>query len=127
MYDKITCKDGLEMSVQASSYHYCTPCNDEGPYTHVEVGFPTEEVDTLMPYAEGGSTPTDTVYGFVPIQVVLDLLCERGGVVSGELPPNAFGLPTPTEEHAKALVDFYFEPTWDSRVPNPKCHKSTGE
>ena len=37
----ILCMDGFEFSVQASRDHYCTPRNDQGPYT---VGYPTSNV-----------------------------------------------------------------------------------
>ena len=37
----VRCRDGFEMSVQASLHHYCTPQQDDGPYTHVEVGAPS--------------------------------------------------------------------------------------
>ena len=31
------------VSIQASEYHYCTPRNNEGPYSEWEVGFPSED------------------------------------------------------------------------------------
>jgi hypothetical protein len=37
------CKDGASVSVQASSGHSCWPLGDEGPYSHVEAGFPSVE------------------------------------------------------------------------------------
>ena len=38
---EIVCKDGTTLSVQASEFHYCTPRDNKGPYTHVEIGFPS--------------------------------------------------------------------------------------
>jgi len=38
----IECIDGFMMSVQASSMHYCTPRENQGPYSEVEVGYPSE-------------------------------------------------------------------------------------
>jgi hypothetical protein len=76
---KIRCVDGLELSAQASHHHYCTPRDSVGPWTHVEVGFPTARVDLLMPYVEDESDPTGTVYGFVPIGVVAEAIEQHGG------------------------------------------------
>lgn len=47
----IECADGFTMSVQASRSHYCTPRNDVGPYTAVEVGFPSKHENRIAPYA----------------------------------------------------------------------------
>ena len=80
----IECADGFEMSVQASSYHYCTPRNSVGPWTHVEVGFPSERVEVLMPYAEDTFEPTSTIYAQVPINVVEYVITSHGGVKSSE-------------------------------------------
>lgn len=60
----------LGMSIQASSVHYCTPKNDIGPYTSFEIGFPSERIEDLMPYAEDADNPTETVYGRVPAAVI---------------------------------------------------------
>lgn len=70
------------------------------PYTAVEVGFPSERpepwhctarqdgwdsnndhgpCDGWESYAERDNDPTDTVYGFVPVQMVRDLIASHGG------------------------------------------------
>lgn len=76
----IECKDGFRMSVQASSMHYCTPRNDEGPYVAFEVGFPSEREEALMPYAEEPDAPTETIYGWVPAHVIDEIVAKHGGV-----------------------------------------------
>ncbi len=78
---QVACKSGLKMSVQASFSHYCEPREDCGPYTHVEVGFPSAKVEDLMPYAERPEEPTETVYGWVPIQLVESIISNNGGLV----------------------------------------------
>ena len=86
----VTCASGLTLSVQASVTHYCEPRNDAGPYTKVEIGFPSKKVEALMPYIDGDRFgPTENVYGYVPVQVVLDVIEANGGQVDGELPPIA--------------------------------------
>lgn len=77
----IRCADGLELSVQASSGHYCTPRQDLGPWTMVEVGFPSQRVEELMEYAEDPDKPTETVYGWVPVEVVEKIVNDHGGVI----------------------------------------------
>jgi hypothetical protein len=76
----IECADGLTMSVQASETHYCSPRSNLGPYTEVEVGFPSQLVEELMEYAESPSTPTDTVYAYVPVTVVEAVIEKHGGL-----------------------------------------------
>ena len=76
----IECADGFSMSVQAGSMLYCSPRNNDGPYTHFEVGFPSEREELLMPYVEDEFRPTDTVYAQVPIEVIVEVINKHGGV-----------------------------------------------
>jgi hypothetical protein len=77
---RIECADGLTLSVQASAFHYCTPRETGAhPYQSVEVGFPSERIEALMPYAEDAEAPTETVYGYVPVEVVNQIVTEHGG------------------------------------------------
>jgi hypothetical protein len=76
-----TCKDGFNMSVQSSKSHYCTPReNDCGYYSEVEVGFPSEKEDLLMPWCEDGTKPTATIYAFVPIEIIMAIVKKHGGL-----------------------------------------------
>jgi len=75
------CKDGLSLSIQASGHHYCTPRNYEGPYTSVEIGFPSKICPELLEYAEDIYKPIDTVYSYVPIEIVEKLIQDHGGLV----------------------------------------------
>ena len=86
--ESVICKDGFAMSVQASENHYCSP-RENGiamSYTSVEVGFPSDKEDLLMDWAEDGDKPTETVYGYVPVSVVIDVIEKHGGISSGQLP-----------------------------------------
>ena len=75
------------MSVQASKYNYCEPRIDNAnEYTAVEVGFPSDYESLLALWAEDPDNYTGTVYGFVPVQVIVDVCAKHGGVVSGDLP-----------------------------------------
>lgn len=83
----VVCRDGFSMSVQASRTHYCDPQDDVGPYTHVEVGYPSSYDFYLSTYAEDPGQPTDTVYGYVPADTITMCIDAHGGMVGGELPP----------------------------------------
>lgn len=96
---KITCADGFTLSVIAGGGTYCTPrpsllpgesdglCSNvgsdyPGPYTEVEVGFPSarpEPWGQWQEWAEDTAEPTDTVYGYVPVEAVRALIALHGG------------------------------------------------
>jgi len=40
----------------------------------------------LMEYCESPNKPTDTVYGWVPRQVIINVIAKHGGMVEGGLP-----------------------------------------
>ncbi len=74
------CADGFSMSVQASQFHYCSPRNDSGPYSHVEVGFPSREEELLAPYVDGDEVMMGGVCGMVPVEVVFAVMMKHGWV-----------------------------------------------
>lgn len=82
----VKCRDGFTMSVQASGRNYSSPRDDVGPYTAVEVGLPSHYDIHLNPYAEDPGRPTETVYGWVPEEVIGLCIDSHGGMVSGEIP-----------------------------------------
>lgn len=78
----IHCADGFEISVQASAIHYCIPRKDNAKfYEKVELGFPNHKDDLIIDYAETPDKPTETVYSFVPIELVEELIQKHGGIV----------------------------------------------
>jgi hypothetical protein len=79
---RIECADGFSLSVQAAHVAYCSPRRNIGPWHEVEVGFPSERPDYIMEYAEDPRRPTDTVYGYVPIELVEKLIAKHGGLCS---------------------------------------------
>jgi len=78
-FPRIECADGFTMSVQAREQAYCEPRTNKGPWTAVEVGFPSEKEQLLMEWAEQPDRPTDTVYGWVPVEVINEVIAKRGG------------------------------------------------
>jgi len=77
---RIRCADGLTFSAQASEYTYCSPRENIGPWVAVEIGFPSERVEEFMAYAESPEKPTETVYGWVPVEVVEAVVNAHGGL-----------------------------------------------
>lgn len=120
----IECRDGFLMSVVSGVGVYClpkpalydppdnwfenVPADYDGPFTHVEVGFPSErpepwechherdgcyglgvdapanEASGWKCYCESPETPTDTVYAYVPAQMVRLLIQLHGGEINYE-------------------------------------------
>ena len=91
-YRRLICADGFSMSVQADSGAYCEPRNNEGPYSEVEVGYPSVAEELLLPWAENPGIPTKTVYAYVPSEVVLEVVLKHGGFVDGTMPKMEMGL-----------------------------------
>ena len=78
---RIELADGENISIQASGTHYCSPRDDHGPWSMVEIGFPScKPQKEMMVYAEDASNPTSTVYGYVPIQIACDFINQHGGL-----------------------------------------------
>jgi hypothetical protein len=83
---KLKMEDGTEISVQASEFHYCSPRDNDGPYSAVECGFPTMRLpSTFKKYADYFSEDDDDldawrksdVYGWVPVEMVRDLILDH--------------------------------------------------
>ena len=73
--------DGVSLSVQASRHMYCSPRDNEGPYTKVEVGFPSETPpEAWKEFAENWEDPTGTIYGYVPLTMVMMYIGAHGGI-----------------------------------------------
>ena len=80
---RVVCRNGFSVSIQASSGHYCTPRSSYGPWETVELGYPSSHPGRrIAAYGEcmSSSWPTDTVYAYVPVRLVHDLLRKHGGV-----------------------------------------------
>lgn len=104
----VRCVDGFHLSAIAGWGAYCSPrpamcganlrepcgncapspffeeagCGFTGPYTHVEVGFPSQRPEPWadwLEYADSPETPTETVYARVPVEMVRALVVLHGG------------------------------------------------
>lgn len=87
--EKVICADGFSISIQASEFHYCIPRTNFGPYEAVELGFPTREEPLIAEYAEDKTNLTGTVYGYVPVEIVDQMIEDHGGIVYPVVTPDA--------------------------------------
>jgi len=79
---RIHCADGFSMSVQVHEGAYCSPRDGRGScWSSAEIGFPSDRPsDEVMTYAEDSGSPCHTVYGYVPMQLIDDLVALHGGI-----------------------------------------------
>ena len=73
------------MSVQVGYSLYSKPKKVAKRYSEVEIGYPSEHEPLLEEYAEtifedGFIDYTDTVYPYVPVKVVDNVLKKHGGI-----------------------------------------------
>lgn len=77
---RIICKDGFTMSVQGSEGHYCSPRKTQDWYNEMEIGFPTQKEEDIMSYMDGYEDPTESVYGYVPCEIIEKVIDKHGGI-----------------------------------------------
>ena len=85
---KIICRDGFSFTAQTSDIMYvCSPRDNKGPYTSVEVGYPSWEEPLLTPFQDEGED--SQVFVMVPAQIIRKIVRGHCGLRfdSGELPP----------------------------------------
>jgi len=82
----IVCTDGFTMSVQVGYSLYSEPKKVAKRYSKVEIGYPSERESLLEEYVELSLFDenlvdyTDTVYPYVPVKVVNQVLKKHGGI-----------------------------------------------
>lgn len=77
----VECKDGYRISIQANWSAYCTPRENKAwPYSEVELGFPNRYDELIDEFAEVPDEIEKTVYGYVPIDIVVELINKHGGI-----------------------------------------------
>lgn len=79
---RIICKDGFSMSVQAGDGIYSQPRKDNCfPYNQFEVGFPSSKPYNFHEYAEPDDDYKDTVYPYVPADLIGKEIRYHGGLM----------------------------------------------
>lgn len=81
---ELTCKDGLKLSIQASSCHYSTPQDGIGPYTEIELMIMAEKLlddsEIAFKFDESDRQDGTNIFPYLPIEKVLRLILKHGGV-----------------------------------------------
>ena len=77
---RIYCKDGFNMSVQGNKGSYCTPRKTLDLYLSMEIGFPSEKENLIIDFAEIKEQPTESVYGYVPCEIIQEVINKHGGI-----------------------------------------------
>ena len=144
IYKKAICADGYSISIQGHEGAYCSPRRNTAAlgYSEVELGFPTQSDELINEYAECGVTDaytdeplppeelevayTKTVYPYVPVSIVQELIKKHGGIVEGECPPfrkqepERFWIKLCPAEHIKVKT---LEGLKDSYEENERNHR----
>lgn len=83
---RVKCADGFTVSVQAGVGIYSDPRSDASHYNSVELGYPDGYEEEWHMYAEDPEEKyaKETVYGFVPVEVVDSVLEKHGGIAEAD-------------------------------------------
>lgn len=80
----IVCDDGFTFSCQASEGHYSSPKKTGLPakdYKAWEIGYPSVPDHAILPFIEDDERDaTDSVYPYVPTDIVIHLIESHGGL-----------------------------------------------
>ena len=97
----IVCSDGFTMSVQVGYSLYSEPKKVAKRYSAVEIGYTSDHEPLIEKYAEtffkedemDVTDYTDTVYPYVPVKIVNQVLKKHGGIDLTETLRRSDGLP----------------------------------
>lgn len=80
--------DGFNVSIQCSKIHYCAYHDGHHGDIHelisVELGFPSEIEEMILEYAEDKDDPCESVYGYVPIEIMEEVCKKHGGIIENQ-------------------------------------------
>lgn len=88
---RVRCADGYTVSVQAGKMWYSEPRLDTKWYGKVELICPEYKDDELRDYAENKRDLCGTLYGFVPVKLVDEVLEKHGGIVGADFSNDEAG------------------------------------
>lgn len=78
--ERIVCNDGFNFSAQGGYGMYSNPRSASDRFDELELGYPSDEEELIMEYAETPESPTDTVYGYVPCDIIQKVITKHGGI-----------------------------------------------
>lgn len=77
---RVCCLDGFNVSVVFFPGTY-SEMESDGTFVSVELGFPSQDEPLLSTLAEDSNNLSETVYPYVPVGVVDEILRKHGGIV----------------------------------------------
>ena len=80
VFRNLICRDGFSFSLQAGPAHYSEPKAIAEKYDAWEIGYPSEVEPLWLDWQEPGHGPTESVYGWVPNDVVNAVIQKHGGI-----------------------------------------------
>ena len=86
VFRNLICRDGFSFSLQAGPAHYSEPKAIAEKYDAWEIGYPSEVEPLWLDWQEPGHGPTESVYGWVPVGVVTNVIAKHGGMIAGTVP-----------------------------------------
>lgn len=89
---RVRCADGYTVSVQAGYGIYSVPRCDADAYTAVELGYPSQVDEIILPFGENEKYPEkSSVFGCVPVEIVDRLLDAHGGIIGTDFSNDGAG------------------------------------
>ena len=77
---RIFCNDGFNFSVQGGSGHYCYPRKNVKEFIEMEIGYPNQVEDLISEFADDNYNLTETVYPYVDINIIQQVINKHGGI-----------------------------------------------
>lgn len=77
---RVWCRDGFNISIQGGEGSYSTPRKNVQEFMAMECGYPNRVEELILEFAEDRANPTETVYGWVPIDIIQQVIDKHGGI-----------------------------------------------
>jgi hypothetical protein len=77
--DRIECRDGFSVSVQAHPGAYCRPRDGMYPWDAFECGYPSAPVPEWSVRKEGGGDDKKSVFGYIDARDIMNVIRSHGG------------------------------------------------
>ena len=75
----VICADGFTISIQHSNVHHCS--KEDNNFNFLELGYPSRVCGSLMEYAENSDDPLETIYTYVPLELIEEIVKSHGGII----------------------------------------------
>jgi len=76
----IETNNGLEIAIQAGELFCCSPRDNYGPWELVEINYINRRIEKLTAYADDAENIEDTIYRWVPVDLIDEIVEENGGI-----------------------------------------------